>query len=61
MLDDTYLWTTNADAEATILDGDNEVLDTNGALICSDCQVLNAQLQQGRRLQCGKTTFRQIV
>lgn len=39
MLDDAYLWTTLADAEATVFDGDNEVLETNGALICSDCQV----------------------
>lgn len=39
VLDDAYLWTTANDAEATILDGDNEVLETTGALVCSDCQV----------------------
>ena len=39
MLDDAYLWTTAADAEAMVFDGDNEVLETTGALICSDCQV----------------------
>lgn len=39
MLDDAYLWSTNDDAAASILDGDNEVEESTGALICSDCQV----------------------
>lgn len=44
MLDDAYLWTTNDDAEASILDGDNEVVESTGALICSECQVKNREL-----------------
>lgn len=43
MLDDAYLWTTTGDAEALVLDGDNEVLESSGALICSDCQVKHTQ------------------
>lgn len=39
VLDDAYLWSTNGDAAASILDGDNEVVESTGALICSDCQV----------------------
>ena len=39
VLDDAYLWTTDGNAEASILDGDNEVLETTGALVCSECQV----------------------
>lgn len=39
VLDDAYLWSTNDDAAASILDGDNEVVESTGALICSDCQV----------------------
>lgn len=42
MLDDAYLWSTNDDAVASILDGDNEVVETTGALICSGCQVPTA-------------------
>ena len=43
MLDDAYLWSTNDDAAASILDGDNEVVETTGALICTDCQVPTAR------------------
>ena len=39
VLDDAYLWSTNDDAAASILDGDNEVFESTGALVCSDCQV----------------------
>lgn len=44
MLDDSYLWSTNNDAAALILDGDNEVVESTGALICSDCQVCNGSI-----------------
>lgn len=39
VVDDAYLWTTNADASTSIVDGDNEVLESTGALVCSECQV----------------------
>lgn len=39
MLDDTYLWTSAGNVETSILDGDNEVLETTGGLICGECQV----------------------
>lgn len=39
VIDDSYLWTTNGDAEGFVLDGDNEVVESTGALVCSDCQV----------------------
>lgn len=39
VIDDAFLWTTNADATASNLDGDNEVLESTGALVCDDCQV----------------------
>lgn len=39
VLDDAYLWTTNDDASATVLDGDNEVLESTGTLVCDVCQV----------------------
>lgn len=45
MLDDAYLWSTDGNAAATVLDGDNEVLETTGALICSDCQVKHKREQ----------------
>lgn len=44
VIDDAYLWTTNGDAAASILDGDNEVLESTGALVCNDCQVKVHQL-----------------
>ncbi|CAM9433832.1 unnamed protein product, partial [Ectocarpus sp. 8 AP-2014] len=47
VLDDAYLWSTNDDAEASILDGDNEVEESTGALICSDCQVGEAPVGYG--------------
>lgn len=39
MLDDAYLWTGAGSVETSILDGDNEVLETTGGLICGECQV----------------------
>lgn len=39
VLDDAYLWSTDGDAAAWILDGDNDVVESTGALVCSDCQV----------------------
>lgn len=49
MLDDAYLWSTNDDAAASILDGDNEVEESTGALICSDCQVTRRSHPSWRR------------
>lgn len=40
VLDDAYLWSTNDDAAGSIMDGDNEVLESTGALVCSGCQVM---------------------
>ena len=45
VLDDVYLWTTNNDAVASIMDGDNEVSESDGALICSSCQVIQRASQ----------------
>lgn len=39
VVDDAYLWSTNDDVEVTVLDGDNEVVEATGALVCSECQV----------------------
>jgi len=45
VLDDVYLWTEDNNAVASILDGDNEVSESNGALICSTCQVTQSTSQ----------------
>lgn len=39
VVDDAYLWSTDDDVEVTVLDGDNEVAEATGALVCSECQV----------------------
>lgn len=50
VLDDAYLWSTNDDAAASVLDGDNEVLESSGALVCSNCQVMQSVKEALQRL-----------
>ncbi|CAM9134345.1 unnamed protein product [Discosporangium mesarthrocarpum] len=39
VVDDSFLWSTNGDAVAVVIDGDNEVSESTGALVCDECQV----------------------